>query len=355
MKICVYTIAKNEEQFVNRFMDSAKGADSICVLDTGSTDSTVEMLKKRGAIVAIKTVVPWRFDVARNLSLELIPEDTDVCVCVDLDEVLCDGWRESIEQAWTEKTTCGRHRLVWSHDAVGNAGGEYMGERVHKYGVYKWENAAHNILVPLSDSVQTYIPDFRIDHYPDTTKQRPDYISMLKLDVVEKPNSTRAAHYLGREYMYKGMYQKAITTLKSGLLLCGSSWKAERATSMRYIAKCYENSGDKDLALAWFYRACAECKIREPLVDMALFLYRAGNRAGTAYFASEALKITDKLSYISYPEAWGATPHDLLSVASWYLGDKKKSLVHAQLACELNPQDERLKKNLELVKGGQNG
>ena len=49
MKICVYAIAKNEEQFVDRWMDSMREADWVCVLDTGSTDRTVEKLADRGA------------------------------------------------------------------------------------------------------------------------------------------------------------------------------------------------------------------------------------------------------------------------------------------------------------------
>ena len=46
-KICVYAIAKNEEQFVDRWVDSMSEADVIVVLDTGSTDRTVEKLKAR--------------------------------------------------------------------------------------------------------------------------------------------------------------------------------------------------------------------------------------------------------------------------------------------------------------------
>ena len=40
MKVCVYAIARNEEQFVDRWMDSMAEADWVCVLDTGSTDRT---------------------------------------------------------------------------------------------------------------------------------------------------------------------------------------------------------------------------------------------------------------------------------------------------------------------------
>ena len=87
-KICVYAISKNEEKFVDRFMDSINNICPVYVLDTGSTDKTVEKKKKRGAIVEQKIIDPWRFDVARNESLKLIPEDIDICVCLDLDEVI---------------------------------------------------------------------------------------------------------------------------------------------------------------------------------------------------------------------------------------------------------------------------
>ena len=90
-KICVYAIAKNESKFVKKWVNSMKEADEIYVLDTGSTDNTVELLKKYGAHVKVKKIDPWRFDVARNESLKLVPMDTDICVCTDLDEVFEKG------------------------------------------------------------------------------------------------------------------------------------------------------------------------------------------------------------------------------------------------------------------------
>ena len=51
MKIVVYAITKNEEKFVNRWFNSMKEADEIYVLDTGSTDNTVELLKELGVNV----------------------------------------------------------------------------------------------------------------------------------------------------------------------------------------------------------------------------------------------------------------------------------------------------------------
>ena len=45
MKICVYAICKNEEKFVDRWIKNVKEADEVYVLDTGSTDNTVQKLK----------------------------------------------------------------------------------------------------------------------------------------------------------------------------------------------------------------------------------------------------------------------------------------------------------------------
>ena len=100
--VCVYAISKNEGEFVDRWMDSMSEADVVVVLDTGSQDNTVEKLQKRGAIVVQEEIHPWRFDVARNRSMELIPECADICICTDLDEVFRPGWRELLEEAWEE-------------------------------------------------------------------------------------------------------------------------------------------------------------------------------------------------------------------------------------------------------------
>ena len=109
MKIYVYAIAKDEAKHVSRFMASMAEADGVYVLDTGSRDGTAEALRSLGAHVTVKEIVPWRFDTARNESLALLPEDADICVCADLDEVLHPGWRAALERAWlpgTQQAEC---------------------------------------------------------------------------------------------------------------------------------------------------------------------------------------------------------------------------------------------------------
>ena len=137
MKICVYAICKNEEKHVNRWVESMKEADEIYVLDTGSTDQTKEKLENLGVKVTRKLISPWRFDNARNESLKLVPLDTDICVCTDLDEVFEPGWRKSLEEQWTPNTTKARYNYNWSLDQNNNPKVNFYIEKIHTSHNYK--------------------------------------------------------------------------------------------------------------------------------------------------------------------------------------------------------------------------
>ena len=54
-----------------------------------------------------------------------------------------------------------------------------------------------------------------VNHYPDSTKSRSSYLPLLELAIKENPENDRNMHYLGREYMYYGKYEEAITTLEN--------------------------------------------------------------------------------------------------------------------------------------------
>ena len=89
IKICVYAICKNEYKMINRWLESMSEADYIVVLDTGSTDGTFEALQQDKRITKVEQQIinPWRFDVARNESMKLVPKDADILVCTDFDEI----------------------------------------------------------------------------------------------------------------------------------------------------------------------------------------------------------------------------------------------------------------------------
>ena len=144
-KVVVYAISKNEEKFVDRWFNSMKEADEIYVLDTGSTDNTVKKLKEHKIKVTKKIIDPFRFDVARNISLNLVPKDTDICVCTDLDEVLLPGWRKTLENIWDKNTTRIAYNYNWLiEDDIPKV--NFYTEKIHTRNDYTWTYPVHEVL-----------------------------------------------------------------------------------------------------------------------------------------------------------------------------------------------------------------
>ena len=354
MKIVVYAISKNEEKFVDRWMDSMFEADQVVVLDTGSTDRTVEKLLERGAQVTVESIVPWRFDAARNRSLELVPEDTDICVCTDLDEVFHPGWRAQLEKAWKPGTGQATYRYTWSFNPDGSEGVVFWYEKIHARRGYRWVHPVHEVLAWTGPGVPgptVTVEGVQLDHHPDPTKSRGQYLPLLELSVAEDPEDDRNAHYLGREYMFRERWDDCIATLKHHLDMPRATWKDERAASMRYIAKAYLGKEEPDQARGWYLRSIAEAPyLREPWMDLAQLLYEQGEWDGVLYMTGQALAITHRpRTYICEAAPWGSLPHDLRCIAFYQTGRKCQALEEAQKALALEPGNEHLQGNVELL------
>jgi len=350
-KVCVYAISKNEEKFVDRWMDSISEADNVYVLDTGSTDETVAKLKKRGAIVKTEIISPWRFDVARNKSLELVPENTDICICMDIDEVIEPGWRGVLEKLWNDNITRLRYNYNWSFDAYGNPAVNFYIEKTHSRKGYKWTHPVHEVLEYNGIEKTLTTDEITINHYPDNTKSRGSYLPLLELSVKENPEDDRNMHYLGREYMYYKKYNECIDTLIKHLKLKSATWKDERSASMRFIARSYKALDRLDEARLWLAKARSETPyLREPYVESGMLEYENGDYKEAEKYLLMALKINEKYkNYINEPFCYDGTIYDLLSICEYNLGKIAESLYYLDIALEFDPDNERLIKNKEII------
>ena len=347
LKIAVYAISKNEEQFVERFCNSAKEADYVVIADTGSTDGTVAAARRHNAAVHSICISPWRFDTARNAALALIPGDADVCISLDLDEVLEPGWREEIERVWKDDTTRLRYFFDWG------CGIKFKYEKIHHRKGYLWHHPCHEYPVPEGRTREVWADTdmLLVSHHPDPTKSRGQYLDLLELSVKEDPACPRNAFYYARELSFHRRWADAIAACERYLKLPAATWHNERCYAYRVMGKCYEELGRPWDAEAAYHRACAEApNTREPWCAMALLTYRQGRWAESYAAAMRALAIQDRdLVYTCDPEVWGAQPHDLASIAAWHLGLREVAAEQAQLAVAHNPADARLQKNLEII------
>jgi tetratricopeptide (TPR) repeat protein len=330
VNVSVYAIAKDERKFVERFMRSCCDADAVYVLDTGSSDGTAERLRELGAVVEEERVRPWRFDVARNRALARVGDDADVCVSLDLDEVLVSGWRKALERAWKPETTRARYRYRWS-DAL-----TFWYDAVHARHGYEWRQPTHEALTPLPRTAESFtaVDRLLVDHLPDGGKQRRQDLPLLRLAVAEAPGDPRAANYLARELFFHQRWRECIREVERYLALPAATWAEERSYSCRLAAACAERVGAREEAAGWLLRATVEApNEREPWCDLAALAEREGAPA-LAYGAARQALSLDERSWLHFndPDAWGVRPHLLAATSARALGQRDRAETHARAA-----------------------
>lgn len=300
--VAVYTPVLNEATHAQRWALSAKDADYLFWLDTGSTDGTVEAAERFGITVMAASIKPFRFDDARNAALALLPGDIDLCLHMDGDEVLEPGWKESLE------ANPGHGRYTYTlRNGVPTAAAWASASRSNfhaRYG-YRWVHPIHEVIS--GPPATAHLDGLVITHRPNGGKDRSYYLQMLRSAVAEDPDSPRMRFYLGRELYFRGEWEEAREVLSDFVKMNG--WAVERGEGYRLIAAM-----DFDPE-RWLWHSVAECpERREPWVDLAV-LYRKEQRDEEA---KAMLLIADTKNdptvYTTEAYAWGDQYNRLMNL-----------------------------------------
>lgn len=342
MKVGIYTIALNEEQFVDRWFESAKDADYLLIADTGSSDRTIQRAHELGIHVVEIGIKPWRFDDARNAAVACMPSDLDYCLALDMDEIILPGWREELEKAHEMGATRPRYKYTWSwkdaEETVPDL--QYGGDKIHTRQGYRWKHPVHEVMTTYGGHTEIqYWTNLEIHHHPDNSKPRSQYLPLLKQAVEEAPNDDRNAFYYARELFFYGQYEEAAEEFKRHLNLPTAVWAPERAASMRYLAKIETEHREE-----WLRQAILQAPgRREQLVELSQFYYDAGDWENCLKYAVEACEIREKpLEYLCEDFAWGALPWDLAAFAYFKLDNPEAALEYNAKAISFAPDDKRL-------------
>ena len=226
VKICCYAIAAGEpEEFIDRWLESMNGADYICVLITKENDPNWYYFNEKkkeypNLIVKQKTIKPWRFDVARNESMKLIPEDSNVLICTDIDEVLISDFWDDLRKCVFEHPNFNRifYRYAWSHNEEGDPKWIFWYDKVCQPKGWKWDYPVHEAL-KCDKEKYNYQGNYYLDsnkiylhHFPDNSKSRGSYLGLLEQRAKEYPEDLYGLYYLAREYSFIKDWQNALYT-----------------------------------------------------------------------------------------------------------------------------------------------
>jgi hypothetical protein len=324
MKVAVYAIAKNEERFAARWAEACGDADYRIVLDTGSSDRTVEILRSKGVQVISASVEPWRFDDARNLALSRVPDDADVCVSLDLDEVLWpESWRASLEAAWWPETSRLDYPDIRAWNPDGSPQRALRGFKIHSRHGYAWRYAIHEVLVPTGKESVRHTDLFQIHHHPDPGKSRAYYSRMLESLVQAEPEEPHYRYYWAQELIRGGRIEESIRQLDRflGLGACGQALWASNA--FRLKAWCKHRLGRPVGEVYAELLSCASAapSQREAWAGLSAFCGENGWWAQAFGFAFAAARCTDPSSSLLIdPALWNGKLELMLESSAAAIG-----------------------------------
>lgn len=361
LKICVYAICKNEEQFVERWYNSMKEADYVVCVDTGSVDDTASKLKNLGAFVERFIFVPFRFDVARNRALSLCPPDTDIFVSTDLDEVFEPGWADELRNNWNPKKhiRC-VYKYSWSHLDNGKSARVFQYDKIHGKG-WTWQYPVHETLGYIAnnrtpfyseDATLNLFDKIHLHHYPDKTKSRGDYLNLLELRKQLYPDDHYGRIYLAHEYFYRKRYTECISEVDSILSTFSDRLDSiETASLYLFKADAYTELDQKFNAITNYFIAISKnITYREAYLGLAKCYLKFEQYANAISMAKIALSIqTRHFTWFERDTSWNYEPYDILSLAEYYNGNKKEALSYAIKAYSFDEKNERLLNNINSI------
>jgi glycosyltransferase involved in cell wall biosynthesis len=342
MKISVCMIAWNEEEIIDKAIKSTEGlADEVIVVDTGSSDGTVEICKELGA----KTFTGAdRMNKGESRNRAIEESSGDWVVILDADEQIA---QPKALRKFLETTDADAVYIKLAYvDGEGNHTLSYAQMRVWKRNAYRYKYRAHEVPTPTNGWGKLVHTDFIWEHRPPKDRTwKSDYtLNRLLLDVKENPGNARPVYYLGRQYMYRQEWELALENLNKYLESPG----VDKADAWHCLAKCYKGLGQEDKQIEMLFMACASRPgRREWWGELAEIHHAKGNDNVAIGLLKCALEQPmPPKSYIRH-YWYGAHIYDLLARCLWKLEKYEEGYDYMSKAVELEPSNQRLKTNLE--------
>jgi glycosyltransferase involved in cell wall biosynthesis len=219
--ISLAMMVKNEEEMLPACLESAAPwVDEIVVVDTGSTDRTVEIAASFGARVFHH---PWQqnFSLHRNQSIGYCRGEW--ILILDADEELEPGSGEVLRRAANEARSEVVTAVVRSIFDSGRGEGAHVSNRMFRNnGRILYEGRVHNLLVGHrsveSWPIRIYHKGYNVAEATEAKKFERT-VSLLKLDIAEDPTRPRPHHYLATSYLTARKLEESLFEAKEAIRL----------------------------------------------------------------------------------------------------------------------------------------
>lgn len=363
MKLSVVIITKDEEDSLPRCLESLYFEpifddwgcgrrplwDELVVVDTGSTDQTVEIAKKHGARVEHFDWVN-DFSAARNYAESLCMGD--YVYVQDADEVMASG--HELVRAIVDKgeEIAVRPIMVFSRDEFGNPVQTYARQDLlHRKGSHVWKDAIHEWTEGTPGRIEKGIVIEQIPR-PGGDRSHGNMFQMLRTNLLQNP-SERHLFYLTREYFYAGNYYEVIG-LVDQLLERTPEWCLQRSHAAILKGDALKHLNRVPEARVAYLRAVQEWGAwAEPYYSLGVLHYEAQQWSEGASWFSASLLFEPPDEYFSDQSIYSWRRYDLLAVCLSKIGRLAEAYVYGSKALSVRPEDQRLKDNMKWYQEAQ--
>lgn len=373
MNFTVVLIAKNEEKTLPRLLGSLsefkKQGGSVIIVDTGSTDNTIQVARDWGCIVnavgdrflysidetqadsinkkfIVKGDSPvvkegdklFDYAAARNYAASLAT--TNVIAMPDCDEEYTVFNLPKIVEAIDNGAEQLEYNFVFSHDEYGNDAKKFLHCKFYDKTKLKWVGIIHEVLQ--GNARRQFLDEsvIKLEHFQQPDERRNRYLTGLALDCYLNPDNDRNSHYFGRELYWTGRYKSAIKELERHVKM--NRWQAEKAQSMIYIGDCYGKLNQpEEQVKAYSLAISIDSTRREAYLRLADFYRFNNNPTAAAVYASGSLEIPWSAFYANDLDHYRQTPHEILYWAKGWQGDVETAKKHLLKALEYQPLNPR--------------
>ncbi len=320
-------IVKNEEMHIARCLDSiAELVDEIVIVDTGSTDKTVEIASGYTAKVYS---YPWTddFSDARNYSFS--KATMDYCMWMDADDILEKTEREKflqLKKSLLPDTDIVMMKYHTAFDENGRPSFSYFRERwIKNCSKYRWVGAVHEVIPP---SGKVIYSDIAICHKKINAKDPDRNLKIYQKMLADgKTLDARQQYYYGRELYYHKQYEEAVSVFEQ-FLQSTDGWVENKIEACSICANCYDQLGQENSALMTLLRSMSfDLPRAELCCDIGKYFLEHGNYRNAVYWYETALH-TQRDEYSGgfvLPDCYDYIPLLQLCVCFDKMGDRKKA------------------------------
>ncbi|WP_441946564.1 tetratricopeptide repeat-containing glycosyltransferase family 2 protein [Paenibacillus sp. 2TAB23] len=343
ISISLCLIVKNEEETLGRCLSSVKDiADEIIVVDTGSTDTTIQVASEFTDRIEHFTWIN-DFAAARNYAFSLATKSH--VMWLDADDILKESDRRKLKALKKKLSPAVDSVSMEYHlafDEFGNVTSKLRRNRIVKRErAFQWIGPVHEYLEVYGDIFHSDVAVTHSSIHHDSDRNLNIYEQRLAKGEIFSP---RDLFYYANELKDHGRYEAAIRYYDK-FLATGKGWIEDNVAACSRLADCYGELKEARNTLDSILRSFHYDKPRPEFCCRLGYHFLQQNEPKLAiYWYKLALDVEKPEQNWGFENLACSTwlPHLQLCVCFDRIGEYEKAHEHNEKAAQFRPTDERI-------------